>query len=162
MLILSLRAASPACSPWLASCNNRRVAANPATGIGVPDNWRTHRPRAVFLCLQHGKSFCGRAVWRAFGLAGSNCRYANLHGSALPDWRQGWRKTIRTIGAIAMTQRHTLALNPSLPPERVRANWHRRMAMACLKANSSLAVRLARYHAHIEKARALEAIGGAA
>lgn len=61
-----------------------------------------------------------------------------------------------------MTPRHTLALNPSLPPERVRANWHRRMAMACLKANSSLAVRLARYRAHIEKARALEAIGGAA
>lgn len=85
-----------------------------------------------------------------------------LHGSAHPDWRQGERETASFSGAFAMTPRQTLALNPSLPPERVRANWHRRMAMACLKANSSLAVRLARYRAHIEKARALEAIGGAA
>lgn len=42
-------------------------------------------------------------------------------------------------------------------PLRRRANWHRRMAMACLRADSSRAVRLGRYRAHIAKARALEA-----
>jgi hypothetical protein len=36
------------------------------------------------------------------------------------------------------------------------------MAMACLKADSSKAVRMSRYHAHIEKARTLEAVGGVA
>lgn len=61
-----------------------------------------------------------------------------------------------------MTPSHNPARIPSLSPERSRANWHRRMAMACLKADSSKAVRMSRYRAHIEQARALEAIGGAA
>lgn len=37
---------------------------------------------------------------------------------------------------------------------------HRRMAMAALRANSSVSVRLHRYNAHMAKARRLE--GGAA
>lgn len=61
-----------------------------------------------------------------------------------------------------MIPSHSPARIPSLSPERSRANWHRRMAMACLKADSSKAVRMSRYRAHIEKARALEAVGGAA
>lgn len=49
------------------------------------------------------------------------------------------------------------ALNPS----KIRAHAHRRLAMAALRANSSLSVRLARYNHHAEIARALEAQGGA-
>lgn len=49
------------------------------------------------------------------------------------------------------------ALNPS----KLRAAAHRAMALAALHANSSLATRLARYNAHMVKARALEAAGGA-
>jgi len=60
-----------------------------------------------------------------------------------------------------MTHSHTPARSPSNSPERLRANWHRHMALACLRADSSKSVRLARYRAHIEKARALEAKGGA-
>jgi hypothetical protein len=48
------------------------------------------------------------------------------------------------------------ALNPS----KIRAAAHRAMALAALHANSSLATRLARYNAHMVKARALEAAGG--
>jgi hypothetical protein len=38
----------------------------------------------------------------------------------------------------------------------------RAMAFAALRADSSLSVRLARYNAHMTKARALETVGGAA
>jgi hypothetical protein len=48
------------------------------------------------------------------------------------------------------------ALNPS----KIRAAAHRAMALAALHANSSLATRLARFNAHMAKARALEAAGG--
>lgn len=49
------------------------------------------------------------------------------------------------------------ALNPS----KIRAAAHRAMALAALHANSSLSTRLARYNQHMNKARALETIGGA-
>lgn len=52
---------------------------------------------------------------------------------------------------------HMHALNPS----KIRAAAHRAMALAALHANSSLATRLSRYNAHMSKARALEAAGGA-
>lgn len=39
-----------------------------------------------------------------------------------------------------------------------RANAHRAMALAALRANSSLATRLKRYHHHMECARQLAAI----
>lgn len=40
----------------------------------------------------------------AVRLAGSLVRYANLHGSAHPDWRQGADKQPATKGVIAMTK----------------------------------------------------------
>ncbi|AJE23149.1 hypothetical protein [Azotobacter chroococcum] len=52
-----------------------------------------------------------------------------------------------------MTQRHILTLNPS----KSRAAAHRAMALAALRADSSLSVRLKRYNDQMAKARALEA-----
>ena len=52
---------------------------------------------------------------------------------------------------------HMHALNPL----KNRAAAHRAMALAALHANSSLATRLARYNAHMSKARALESAGSA-
>ncbi|MGE8435996.1 MAG: hypothetical protein ACN6P2_05590 [Pseudomonas palmensis] len=49
----------------------------------------------------------------------------------------------------------------TLNPSRIRAYAHRRLALAALRANSSLSVRLARYNHHTEIARTLEAQGGA-
>ena len=43
---------------------------------------------------------------------------------------------------------------------KIRAAAHRRMALAALRADSSLRTRLTRYQHHITKARALEAVGG--
>lgn len=49
------------------------------------------------------------------------------------------------------------AQNPSAPSllSRSLAAAHRRMAIAALRADSSASVRLARYNAHMTKARAL-------
>lgn len=55
-------------------------------------------------------------------------------------------------GALPMT---------SIIPSRIRALAHRRMALAALRADSSLKTRLARYNIHMQKAHALEAQGGA-
>jgi hypothetical protein len=44
------------------------------------------------------------------------------------------------------------ALNPS----KIRAAAHRAMAMAALRANSSISVRLRRYNHHMDVARNLE------
>lgn len=52
-----------------------------------------------------------------------------------------------------MTKRHTPALNPS----KARAAAHRAMALAALRANSRLSVRLMRYNVQMAKARAVEA-----
>ncbi|SFB58229.1 hypothetical protein [Azotobacter beijerinckii] len=51
--------------------------------------------------------------------------------------------------------KHDPALNPSALRQRAAA--HRAMALAALRADSSLSVRLSRYHHHIDLARALEA-----
>ncbi|MNN91326.1 hypothetical protein D3C81_2094270 [compost metagenome] len=53
---------------------------------------------------------------------------------------------------------HSHALNPSA--RSIRAAAHKAMALAALRANSSLSTRLARYNNHMAKARALEAVGG--
>lgn len=50
---------------------------------------------------------------------------------------------------------HPHALNPSALRE--RASAHRSMALAALRSDSSLAVRLARYNQHMTTARSLEA-----
>lgn len=51
--------------------------------------------------------------------------------------------------------KHDPALNPSAL--RQRASAHRAMALAALRADSSLSVRLKRYNVRMAKARALEA-----
>ncbi|NNA97562.1 hypothetical protein [Pseudomonas gessardii] len=57
--------------------------------------------------------------------------------------------------------RHILTLNPSTASARNKAAAHRAMAIAALHADSSLSVRLKRYNSQMEKARQLDAIGGA-
>lgn len=130
------------------------VAAKSAHGIGVPENEGGHRLRAVFLCPQHGKSFMGGPCGAAQAAPVPSYRYANLHGSAHPDWRRGGGKQHRYEGSTAMTPRRTLTLVP--PSRRTRAAQHRRLALAALKLDSSLSVRLSRYWRHIERARLLE------
>lgn len=132
------------------------VAANSANGIGVPTRRRTHRHKSGFFVSTARLYLYGWAVWGLFGGAGSYVRYANLHGSALHDWRYGGGEKHRYIGAPTMTTRHILTLNPS----KARAAFHRACALAALHADSSLSVRLTRYNAHMAIVRTLESVGG--
>ncbi len=147
--------------PAVAKLNQGRygahVAANPAIRIGVLTHRRTHRHKSGFFVSTAWLHLYGRAVWGSFGSAGSYVRYANLHGSAHHDWRHGSGERNRNIGSPIMTQHQILSLNPS----KARAAYHRAIAMAALRADSSLSVRLARYNAAMARARALEVVGGA-
>ena len=62
--------------------------------------------------------------------------------------------------AVVAPQQKELYMH-ALNPSKIRAAAHRAMALAALHANSSLSTRLTRYNAHMVKARALEAAGGA-
>lgn len=73
--------------------NNGHAAKTNAAGIGVPKYRRTSRQHSgYFFVRRHGAPFNGWAVRGSASCAGSCTRYANLHGSAHPDWRRGWRK----------------------------------------------------------------------
>lgn len=73
------------------------------------------------------------------------------HMAATQSRRKDRGSSKRKVGAPPMT---------SIIPSRIRALAHRRMALAALRADSSLKSRLSRYNSHIQKARALESIGG--
>lgn len=98
----------------------------------------------------------GGCAWETFGSAGFQFpRFANLRTAASNDrLATVGGSSIIEIGATPM--RSILTLNPS----KARAAAHKAMAFAALHANSSLSVRLARYRAHMTKARSLE-VGGA-
>lgn len=100
----------------------------------------------------------GGRAWEGLGPAGcqlarsanprtaaTNDRFAAVRGSSKPQ-----------VGATPM--HHTPARSPSALQDRAAA--HRAMAVAALRANSSLSVRLKRYNHHINVARSLDAQGG--
>lgn len=132
------------------------VAANSANGIGVLNSKADTPPFARFFCVR-----CTvMPLWA--GRVGSiraqqplDC-HANLHGSALHDWRHGSGVLDRNPRHRSMTTHHALTLNPS----KARAAFHRVCALAALHADSSLSVRLTRYNAHMAIVRTLESVGG--
>lgn len=82
------------------------------------------------------------------------------HSAIMPslDNEEAFRRALRrSYPQLAQPNPDLLPECAPVPPLRLRANWHRRMAMACLRANSSHSVRLRKYRAHVNKARALEA-----
>lgn len=93
----------------------------------------------------------GRAVWGAFGLSSP--------WTATPTYTVPLT-LIGVMGAenqtaskdTKMAKQRILTLNPS----RAKAAYYRACAFAALHADSSLSVRLRRYNAAMDKARALE------
>jgi hypothetical protein len=129
------------------------VAANTATRLGNPLNNRRNSAHISFAGAFFAPAFpfYGGCAWETFGSAGFLLsRFTNLRTAATHSLGNE-RGSSSTMGATPMN-----ALNPS----KIRAAAHRAMALAALHANSSLATRLARYNAHMAKARALEAAGG--
>lgn len=127
-----------------------RASVNPEVGIGVPIAKADTPPLKRFFCVRSMASplWAGRVGLRK--QRRSLARYANLHGSALPDWRRVGGDS-NLAKDIVMTKRRVLTLNPS----RARAAYHRACALASLHSNSSLSVRLARYNHHMHAFRAL-------
>lgn len=131
------------------------VAANSATGFGDPTNSRrTGAPITIagaFFVLAY--PVYGGCAWETLGSAGFlDSRFANLRTAATPIRLATNRGSSSNQGVATMT---------ALLASRIRALAHRRMALAALRANSSLAVRLKRYNYHSEIARNLENAGGA-
>ena len=130
------------------------VAANSATGLGNPIKLAHERPHlkagAFFV---PAFLFCGGCAWETLGSAGCQLsRFTNLRTAAT-----------HSLGNERGSSKLKLEfhLMHALNPFKNRAAAHRAMALAALYANSSLATRLARYNAHMSKARALESAGGA-
>lgn len=131
------------------------VAANSATGFGDPTNSRrTGAPitiaGAFFVLAYPVYGGCARETLGSAGFLDS--RFANLRTAATPIRLATNRGSSSNQGVATMT---------ALLASRIRALAHRRMALAALRANSSLAVRLKRYNHHSEIARNLENAGGA-
>ncbi len=147
----------------LAPCRPARYAAavtvNPVAGFGDPRKKLAHkRPKTIAgaFFVPAMSLYGGGCAWETFGSAGFQFpRFANLRTAATSHRLATVRgSSYDEIGAPPM--KHSHALNPS-----ARAAAHKAMALAALRANSSLSTRLARYNNHMAKARALEAVGGA-
>ncbi|MBD8098438.1 ash family protein [Pseudomonas fluorescens] len=131
------------------------VAANSATGCRNPQRYRRTSAQftiaGVFFRLQSSvmAAVCGQAsAWPGSCISG----IPTPHIAATQSRRKDRGSSQKDMGAP-----HMHAINPF----KIRAAAHRAMALAALHANSSLATRLSRYNAHMSKARALEAAGGA-
>lgn len=147
--------------PTIAKLAHRRyrapVAAKSATGFGHPIKQKAHKrhQRTAGAFFVPAIRLNGGCVWEAFAPAGFLLpRLTNLHTAATHSFGHE-RGGSSAKGAVPMI--NTPALNPSAPHA---AAW-KAMALAALRADSSLSVRLARYNHHMAKARALEAAGGA-
>lgn len=148
-------------APEIARSRNTRYLrfafVNPEAGIGVPTRRRTHRHQSGFFVSKAPVHLCGWAVGGLLGDTGTYVRHANPHGSALHDWRHGSGEIYRYIGASLMIFRQKITLNPS----KARAAFHRACAIASLHSESSLSSRLKKFNSHMDRAKALEAQGGA-
>lgn len=132
------------------------VAAKSVTGFGDPSRQRRtgadHTAGAFFMPAAPSYGGCARET---FGSAGILCpRFANLRTAATLIRLATNRGSSSDKGARPM--KHTLSTSVQN-----RAAAQRARALAALRANSSLSVRLARYNSAMAKARALEAVGGA-
>lgn len=127
------------------------VTVNPVTGFDGPNTTRrTGAPIPIAgAFFVPAVSSYGGCAWGAFGRAGFRVsRSVNPRTAA----------TLYRLTAI-----HGSSTTHGAPPmqhiRKIRAAAHRRMALAALRADSSLMTRMARYQHHITKARALEAQG---
>ena len=150
---LNMKQGVASCMGWDYSA---LAGANSPADLGRSNKLAHKRPKliagALFLPAMSLYGGCARDT---HGCAGCQlARSANLRTAVvipcLAASGDGFRLQ---VGAPFM--RHTLTLSPS----KARAAAYKAMAFAALYANSSLSVRLARYNAHMTKARSLE-VGG--
>ena len=144
--------------PTIAKRNRRRylvaVAANSVTGFGDPITVRRTSATVpkVGAFFMPATSLYGGCARDTLGYAGClTSRFANLRTAATQYRLATISGGSSTLGAVPMN--HTTATNPSASHA---AAWKAR-AMAALRADSSLSVRLGRYNAAMARARQIEA-----
>lgn len=128
---------------------------NPVVGFGRPSRYRRNSAPYTIAgaFFVPAVTLYGGCVQDTFGCAGFlYLRSTNLYTAATHSFGRERGSSQSDTGATPMH-----ALNPL----KIRAYAHRRLALAALRADSSLATRLKRYNAAKAKARALEAQGGA-
>lgn len=127
------------------------VTVNPVTDLGRSNFSRRtsalHPKAGAFFASAH--SCYGGCAWDTFGCAGClESRSANLRTAA----------TLQSLGRdqwqLLNSRSYTMSTRN---PSKARAAAHRAMALAALRSNSSLAVRLNRYNHHRAIQRSLEA-----
>lgn len=143
----------------LASSHARRygspVAANSATDLGGSNDFRRNSAPITIAgaFFMPAISIYGGLRRSTLGCAGFlNLRSANPVQLATLLCLAAGRGGSHDSGAPSMQH--------ALIPSKIRAFAHRRMALSALRANSSLATRLARYNAHMDIVRDLESVGG--
>lgn len=128
------------------------VFVNPMTGTPNPKTVRStssHIPMRSFF----SRVFYGGAVWGTFVCTGF---LTSQFWRPAQRYRPSTPNDAGSSSTLGTTSMHTLI------PSKIRALAHRRMALSALRANTALSVRLKRYNAHMDRARALESTGGAA
>ncbi|MBD9575747.1 KilA-N domain-containing protein [Pseudomonas sp. PDM23] len=130
------------------------VTVNPVTGFGDSEMKLAHkRPKTIAgaFFVPAMSLYGGGCAWETLGSAGFQFpRFANLRTVATSYRLATVRgSSYNEIGATPMHTRNPLAHAAAL----------RAIALAALRADSSLSVRLARYNAAMAKVRALEAQG---
>ena len=131
------------------------VAANSATGFSGPNYPRrtSAAPPTAGAFFVPAVRVYGGCAWETERSAGSlGCRSVNLRTAATLNRLTAIRGSSSIQGATPM--KHTR--NPSSS----RAAAYRARALAALRSDSSLSVRLRRYNEAMARARALEAAGG--
>lgn len=134
-----------------------QAAVNPVAGCASPEMKLTQQ-RSMTIAgafFVPAVSRYGGCAWEGFGPAGfqfpRSCTPAH---SRRPSCASDGGGSKAEIGVIPMPKkRHILTLNPL----KARAAAHRAMALAALRADSSLSVRLKRFNAQMAMACALEA-----
>lgn len=130
------------------------VAVNPVAGRENPFYKLAHmRPNTIAGAFFVPAVLChGGRAWAGFGLAGCQlARFLTPRTAATLSREKDGGSSITQVGAPPMN--HPNALNPSTSHA---AAWKAR-ALAALRGNSSLSVRLSRYNAAMARARSLEA-----
>ncbi|MCY1276077.1 hypothetical protein D9M70_247310 [compost metagenome] len=137
------------------STYSRGVTVNPVADLGrssISRRTSAHHPIAGAFFVPAASCY-GGCAWDSFGGAGClESRSANPRTAVTIPCLAASGDGSSTLGATPMLHPH--ALNPSA--RFIRAAAHKAMALAALRANSSLPSRLARYNHHMQRARALE------
>ncbi|MGV8860837.1 MAG: hypothetical protein ACOH2O_13435 [Pseudomonas sp.] len=130
-----------------------------AIGFSGPTNSR-HKSASITIAgafFMPAPLVYGGCAWEIFGSAGFlDSRSANPRTAATLIRLAANRGSSSNQGALPMQFSRT----PNSSVTSGKAAAHRAMAIAALHADSSLSVRLKRYNAHMEQARAHDAVGG--